>query len=66
MHSMTIILKNGKTIDFECESYTTATSQITGKITKFSFKEITGNCPVYVDFEEIAAIIEKKVIKNEQ
>lgn len=60
MHSMTIILKNGKTIDFECESYNIITSQITSKITKFSFTKIVGNCPVYVDFEEIAAIIEKR------
>ena len=51
-----VIMKTGVEFTIKCEKFTTK-QDIFGKIIGWEIEGISENKPVYIDFEEIAAII---------
>ena len=54
--SIRVIMKSGIEFTIKCEKFTTK-QDIFGKIIGWEIEGISENKPVYIDFEEIAAII---------
>lgn len=54
--SIRVIMKTGVEFIIKCEKFTTK-QDIFGKIIGWEIEGISENKPVYIDFEEIAAII---------
>lgn len=57
-----VILKSGAEFTIKCDKFTLKTNGL-GQTTGYDIKGITENKPLYVDFEEIAAIVRK--VSNE-
>ena len=54
--SIRVIMKTGVEVTIKCEKFTTK-QDIFGKVVGWEIEGISENKPVYIDFEEIAAII---------
>ena len=54
--SIRVIMKSGVEFTIKCEKFTTK-QDVFGKIIGWEIEGISENKPVYIDFEEIAAII---------
>ena len=54
--SIRVIMKSGVEFTIKCEKFTTK-QDIFGKIIGWEIEGISENKPVYIDFEEIAAVI---------
>ena len=54
--SIKVIMKSGVEFTIKCEKFTTR-QDIFGKLIGWEIEGISENKPVYIDFEEIAAII---------
>lgn len=54
--SIRVIMKTGVEFTIKCEKFTTK-QDVFGKIIGWEIEGISENKPVYIDFEEIAAII---------
>ena len=54
--SIRVIMKSGIEFTIKCEKFTTK-QDIFGKVIGWEIEGISENKPVYIDFEEIAAII---------
>ena len=54
--SIRVIMKTGVEFTIKCEKFTTK-QDIFGKVVGWEIEGISENKPVYIDFEEIAAII---------
>ena len=54
--SIKVIMKSGVEFTIKCEKFTTK-QDIFGKLIGWEIEGISENKPVYIDFEEIAAII---------
>ena len=54
--SIRVIMKSGIEFTIKCEKFTTK-QDIFGKIIGWEIEGISENKPVYIDFEEITAII---------
>lgn len=60
--TMRVILKSGAEFAVKCEEFTV--KKTCGKMTGYDIKDIIENKPVYVDIDEIAAIV--RVMSDEQ
>ena len=54
--SIKVIMKSGVEFTIKCEKFTTR-QDIFGKLIGWEIEGISENKPVYIDFEEIAAVI---------
>lgn len=54
--SIRVIMKSGIEFTIKCEKFTTK-QDIFGKIIGWEIEGISENKPVYIDFEEIAAVV---------
>ena len=54
--SIKVIMKSGVEFTIKCEKFTTKQDMF-GKLIGWEIEGISENKPVYIDFEEIAAII---------
>ena len=54
--SIRVIMKSGVEFTIKCEKFTTK-QDIFGKLIGWEIEGISENKPVYIDFEEIAAVI---------
>ena len=54
--SIQIILKNGAGFTVKCDSFTLKRNGL-NQVTGYDIKGITENQPVYLDFEQVAAIV---------
>ena len=54
--SIKVIMKSGVGFTIKCEKFTTR-QDIFGKLIGWEIEGISENKPVYIDFEEIAAVI---------
>ena len=54
--SIRVIMKSGVEFTIKCEKFTTREDMF-GKLIGWEIEGISENKPVYIDFEEIAAII---------
>ena len=54
--SIRVIMKSGVEFTIKCEKFTTK-QDIFGKIAGWEIEGISENKPVYIDFEEIAAVV---------
>lgn len=57
---MRIILKNGTDFVTDCDKFTTKTNGY-GQLSEISYTGVTKNLPLFVDLNEIAAIIQLEV-----
>ena len=56
-HRIRFILKNGRDFVFHCESGRVKTEN--GEIIGYALAGITGSMPLYIDIEQIAAVIDE-------
>lgn len=56
--SIQIILKSGAEFTVKCDSFTLERNGLE-QVTGYDIKGITENKPVYLDFEQVAAIVRK-------
>lgn len=54
--SIRVIMKSGVEFTIKCEKFTTK-QDIFGKLIGWEIEGISENKPVYIDFEEIAAVV---------
>lgn len=59
MTTVEIILKNGKEFSIECENFTVEINKFTGHLQSYKATGIKNNLPLYLDIEEVVAIIQK-------
>lgn len=60
--SMRVILKNGAEFTVKCDEFTIKQNGLAG-VTGYNIKGITENKPVYLDFEQVAAVV--RVLSDE-
>lgn len=60
--SIRVILKNGAEFTVKCDEFTLKQNELTGA-TGYNIKGITENKPVYLDFEQVAAVV--RVLSDE-
>lgn len=62
MKNIIVRLKSGREFRFKCEEYTIETYKLNGQLLDFSYKGGVGECPIYLQREDIEciAIIEKE------
>jgi hypothetical protein len=58
-HEITVILKNGTIINICAERFEVNVQKLTGKIVSFSYTGCTDNYPLYIDIDEVAAIVQR-------
>lgn len=56
--SMRVILKSGAEFTIKCDKFTLKENRLHA-VTGYDIKGITENKPVYLDFEQVAAIVRK-------
>ena len=56
--SMRVILKSGAEFTIKCDKFTLKENGLHA-VTEYDIKGITENKPVYLDFEQVAAIVRK-------
>ena len=56
-----IILKSGSEFVITCDSFECKRDRTTGELVDYHYYGITENCPLYLNFGEIAAILQEKV-----
>lgn len=54
--TISIVLKSGLVFDVKCTEFT-LTRDAHGNVVGYDIKGITGSKPIYVDFEQVAAIV---------
>lgn len=65
-----VILKSGVEFAIKCDKFTVTRNGF-GQVTRYNIEGITENKPVYIDFEQVAAVVrvfsdEKEVGQSEQ
>lgn len=60
--SMRVILKNGAEFTVKCDEFTIK-QNVFEVVTGYNIKGITENKPVYLDFEQVAAVV--RIISDE-
>lgn len=60
--SMRVILKNGAEFTIKCDAFTIEENGLHA-VTGYNIKGITENKPVYLDFEQVAAVV--RVLSDE-
>lgn len=58
-----IILKNGVEFSLQCEEFNLERDKLTGTMVGWSAKGITENKPIYIDMNQIAAVV--RVLSDE-
>lgn len=56
-----IILKSGSEFTITCDSFNGEMDRITGELLSYSCDGITENRPLYLNFKEVAAILQERV-----
>lgn len=59
--SMRIILKRGNEFVVECDSMTAKRITETGQLTSIAYEGCTKNRPLYLDLNEVAAVLQERV-----
>lgn len=54
--TISIVLKSGLVFDVKCTEFTLKRDGL-GNVVGYDIKGITGSKPIYVDFEQVAAIV---------
>lgn len=60
MNLYTIYLRNGTQIPVECDEFSITRSNISGKIYGYSCQNVIYNVPIFLDTDEIVAIIKNR------
>ena len=60
-----IILKSGKEFVVVCDEFTCKYSGVTGALTSCKYEGATQNIPLYLDMNQIAAILQEKIEAEE-
>lgn len=63
MHEIVIRLKSGREFQFKCEEYTIETFKMDGTLSEFSYKGGVGECPIYLQEQDIECIV---IIRKER
>lgn len=56
MKKVILRLKSGREFVFECESYSLSTHKLDGSICDFTYKGGVGECPIWLNFDDVEAI----------
>ena len=60
-----VILKSGKEFVVVCDKFTCKYSSVTGELTSCKYEGATRNIPLYLDMNQIAAILQEKIEAEE-
>lgn len=60
-----VILKSGKEFVVVCDEFTCKYSGVTGGLTSCKYEGATQNIPLYLDMNQIAAILQEKIEAEE-
>lgn len=61
-----IILKSGKEFVVVCDEFTCKYSGVTGGLASCKYEGATQNIPLYLDMDQIAAILQEKIESDEK
>lgn len=61
-----IILKSGKEFVVVCDEFTCKYSGVTGGLASCKYEGATRNIPLYLDMDQIAAILQEKIESDEK
>lgn len=57
MAKYTIYMRNGTQIPVECDEFSAIDSHVSGKLISYDYKNAVRNKPIYLDTNEVIAII---------
>lgn len=58
MHSMIMRLKSGREIKFTCKTYALEKLKLSGELAGFEYTGGVGECPIYINMDDIELILE--------
>lgn len=64
MNEFTIYLKNGVSFVIYCDELEIDYSKMTGKIFSYHYKDAKSNIPLYINVDDISAVIQKEIKHN--
>lgn len=64
MHRVTITLKSGNTVAFNCKNFAVKTSIVTGEITGISWEGAENGAPLFILTDNVESIFDEEIERN--